>query len=215
MSWSDGEAYCMDNYGTNLASIHDEDQNVEASNLCYTTEYDCYIGLNDIDIANVYVWTDGSLFDYDSWSPSEPSATTNEYCIRIAARGSSVFGAWGDRDCEREYAILCNKFNPTADPTSYPTKYPTIEPTQSSESPSAMTSSPTSNPTSGPTTTPTIITQPPSISPSEIPSRGPTTLPSEITTESPTANPPTSGVHVNVLRTSTSTLPTSGYLSPI
>ena len=45
-SWSDAEDYCLQNYDTSLASMHSNEENEEARDLCALSSTHCLIGLN-------------------------------------------------------------------------------------------------------------------------------------------------------------------------
>ena len=130
MNRQNAETYCINQYGTNLASIHNEAENTEAANLCAVTS--CWIGANDItnemgSNPNGWTWSDGSLFDYHSWLPNEPNQTGDEDCVEIVPS----FSQWNDASCTTHASpfILCNRHNPTPAPTTQPTKAPSYEPT--------------------------------------------------------------------------------------
>ena len=55
----------------------------------------CWIGLNDIDNENTFVWADGSSSTYRKWNSGEPNDSGgNEDCVHI-------FGTeyWNDIPC--------------------------------------------------------------------------------------------------------------------
>ena len=77
VTWTEVEIYCIDTYGTNLASIHSSEENIAAFGAVSSNT--SWIGLNDIDNEDTFVWTDGSPFDYDNWGVSaEPNNLGNK-----------------------------------------------------------------------------------------------------------------------------------------
>ena len=44
ISFTDADQFCIDTFGTHLASIHNEDESIEANNLCKQYTFFCYIG---------------------------------------------------------------------------------------------------------------------------------------------------------------------------
>ena len=109
MTWSDGETYCLNTYGTHLASIHNEAENIEAGNLCSSHPYQCWLGLNDIAIDSTWVWSDGSPYDYSAWPSGggEPNGGTLENCVH---NGHGAF-TWNDLPCTSTRPILCNSIS--------------------------------------------------------------------------------------------------------
>ena len=152
MTWSEGEQYCMDNWGTNLASIHNTAENTEAGDLCFpdgihAVASDCWIGLHNV---SNYGWTDGQDFNYDNWYPGQAATATYD-CAGI---GYIDIYSWRDILCLAERKPLCNRFNPTQAPTVDPTQSPTMI---------------TMDPTSYPTINPTLITMDPTTAPTTEP----------------------------------------------
>merc|ERR1719464_2001308 len=65
--WEVAEIYCQDIYGTNLASIHSQSQQDEATATC-DDNVKCWIGLNDRDVEGIWKWSDGTAVDIEFWS---------------------------------------------------------------------------------------------------------------------------------------------------
>eukprot|EP01084_Bolivina_argentea_P232379 391673_1 len=112
LEMSDADALCSFCYGTNLVSIHSSSQNDEAKSLC-TDE--CWIGANDIVTESIWVWTDGTPFDYgndisggiypwDNNGGQEPNNANNEDCAHLDGTAKN----WNDEHCDDNFATLCN-----------------------------------------------------------------------------------------------------------
>eukprot|EP01083_Nonionella_stella_P147779 466816_1 len=120
--WATGESYCNTQYGTSLASIHSASDNTEISSLCSNSaENACYIGLNDQDTENVFVWIDGSNRDYTASTfplDNHDHGGYDEDCIILSTDGS-----WGDTPCHTShpYSFICNA--PTQEVHSANDKY--------------------------------------------------------------------------------------------
>ena len=171
-NFTEANNYCMNNFGTNLASIHSADDNTEAYNLCISMiesgDLACRIGLyqSDRSIADTGVtafssWSyiDGTSFDYaaSNWGNNEPQGGLVENCAALHCPYGTGCVQWIDIPCTSiaEFQIiLCNwgtlapsrapSIDPTKEPTTDPTKAPTNEPTQD------PTNEPSENPTTGP-----------------------------------------------------------------
>ena len=145
-TWFEAETYCNNTYGTHLASIHNETDNVNAfksiHNVTDHTKW-AWIGFTDQQCENWFYWTDGSPDTYTNWNPyyNEPNNNGNEDCTHFWA-GSD--GYWNDVSCnDTLYYFICNA-NTTGSRTSYPTTAPIACPTTSPTSP---TVTPTQFPT--------------------------------------------------------------------
>eukprot|EP01083_Nonionella_stella_P120315 360425_1 len=196
---SEGETCCQRLYGTSLASIHSDSDNLEAQTLCAPQPTDerpsCQIGLNDYAIeadsnGSNFVWTDGSVLDYQNWTPGEPNdyyAVGEDWVVILKSTAH-----WNDERNGRSFRLLCNfgTKNPTA--TCGPTLTPTVEP---SKTPSSAPSDPTRRPTSMPSLAPSKMpsaapSKMPSIAPSKMPSIAASVYPTEQPSDMPNAQPP-------------------------
>lgn len=90
--WPDAESFCNIHCGSNLASIHSDEQYTEIKNLILNDDITSltnaagngyWIGLNKSTVPTIYQWTDGSTFDFASdlsggvnpWLPNEPDSS--------------------------------------------------------------------------------------------------------------------------------------------
>ena len=66
-----------------LASITSDAENFYASSILTENQF-AYIGFNDFENENSFVWTDGSVTDYVRWSNNEPNNHSGaEHCVAI------------------------------------------------------------------------------------------------------------------------------------
>ena len=192
LDFAASESFCQSVYGTNLASTHNENENMEVLNLCtqYGSIWSNWIGLNDIDnetnrSQHGWKWTDDSPYDetvYHKWGAGEPNNILigGEDCVELFVGNG---GYWNDLPCSRTYPFICNKYNPTTSPTFDPTKDPTRDPTSvptmnpTNDPTFDPSMDPTSNPTKNPTNVPTNMPSYPTSYPTSIPTPSPTMLP--------------------------------------
>ena len=87
MNWTYAEAYCNSIHKSHLATILNNDDNDEWQSIRPSTDYFCWIGLNDINDPNSgnWEWIDGtSSNNYFNWanriSGSEPNGI-NQHCV--------------------------------------------------------------------------------------------------------------------------------------
>ena len=116
INFDDAESYCNSTYGTNLASIHSEEEHSISYSLINSRNG--WIGLNDRETDGTYIWNDGSPFDYDNWHPGEPNnGGSLQGCVAL---WNDNDGEWEDWWCTTEsavYCFLCNEINPTQSPS--------------------------------------------------------------------------------------------------
>eukprot|EP01084_Bolivina_argentea_P186723 321769_1 len=130
MTANEAEIFCNTQYGSSLASIHSESDNIIAATLCVpqSTDYrkGCTIGLNDkLSESNNdgtsygWIWNDGSSFDYYNWKTNEPNNwyefPQGEDCVLIWPHNyvpSIDAGTWNDIPCNGHgnytQRFLCN-----------------------------------------------------------------------------------------------------------
>ncbi|KAG9347148.1 hypothetical protein JZ751_006075, partial [Albula glossodonta] len=85
-SWIAAEQYCL-RFEGNLASVHSADEYnfLQQIILRYTNELPpTWIGGYDAVQEGVWLWSDGSKFDFSSWNAGEPNNFLgNEHCIQM------------------------------------------------------------------------------------------------------------------------------------
>jgi len=97
MKWQQAEDWCLANYGTHLASIHNDEEWAEANDICGTEQ--CWLGGTCQDGEHGdWLWTDGSSWDYTHWNPGQPdnyyASSVGDDCVQ-----QYRFGAWADQSC--------------------------------------------------------------------------------------------------------------------
>uniref|UniRef100_A0A3P9N519 Galactose-specific lectin nattectin-like n=1 Tax=Poecilia reticulata TaxID=8081 RepID=A0A3P9N519_POERE len=88
--WASAERTCND-FGANLASIHDNNEHDFLKKLVKTETGSfqrTWVGGHDAEKEGVWLWSDGSKFDYNKWSSGQPDNTgSNEHCLAINYEG--------------------------------------------------------------------------------------------------------------------------------
>ena len=93
INWQNGRDMCLV-WGGDLATVTSLEENTL---MLYTgtTGSRCWIGLNDIDNENIFVWADGNNGTYRDWYAGEPNNDhAGEDCANTRAHGS-----WNDLSC--------------------------------------------------------------------------------------------------------------------
>lgn len=65
-----------------------------------------WIGLNDLNEENKFVWSDGTPFNpsvYNNWGPGEPNNFLGEHCVELFNK------VWNDNICTKEFGYICEK----------------------------------------------------------------------------------------------------------
>ncbi|XP_038842554.1 ladderlectin-like [Salvelinus namaycush] len=108
-SWSDSEQNCLA-LGGNLASVHNLLEYQFMQSLTKDTNGhlpDTFIGGFDAVKEGLWMWSDGSRFDYTHWNTDEPNNTGGkENCLQMNAAGEKL---WFDVTCEWKIASLCSR----------------------------------------------------------------------------------------------------------
>ena len=96
LNWNQAEECCVA-WGGHLASIHSSDTNNILNNIRNQDRW-TWIGLSDTANDGVYVWTDGTLFDYENFASGQPDSFNGESCFHFL---DTSYGAliWNDYDC--------------------------------------------------------------------------------------------------------------------
>uniref|UniRef100_A0A3B1JSL6 C-type lectin domain-containing protein n=1 Tax=Astyanax mexicanus TaxID=7994 RepID=A0A3B1JSL6_ASTMX len=111
-NWVDAQKYCRENF-TDLATIESqEEMNIVKAALKGMTG-DFWIGLKEIPgqtkVAKgtcVWMWSDGSIFSYTSWSSGQPDNNAGDNCVTA----KSDFGfSWNDLRCYWTKNFVCYK----------------------------------------------------------------------------------------------------------
>ncbi|WP_420829490.1 C-type lectin domain-containing protein [Nannocystis pusilla] len=65
---------------------------------------DWWIGLNDVDAEDDFVWTDGTPLDFTAWNEGEPNNSGEEDCVNVPAWAG---GLWNDLACDAARPYIC------------------------------------------------------------------------------------------------------------
>uniref|UniRef100_A0A3Q3GL15 C-type lectin domain-containing protein n=1 Tax=Labrus bergylta TaxID=56723 RepID=A0A3Q3GL15_9LABR len=109
MDWADAERHCTA-IGGNLPSVHASDQYSFLRNTIHqlTGQHrGAWLGGYDAVKEGVWLWSDGSLFDFKHWAKGEPndrSGKTN--CMEMNFRGRDYIN---DTACNQKRSFFCEK----------------------------------------------------------------------------------------------------------
>ena len=110
-TWEEANNYCIDNYGTTLASVHSESQNLDMLEIFSEIQgRHTWIGMYNetSNIETEFLWIDGTEVDYTNWITGSP----NDW-QQISTCGELHYqfgGKWTDRWCDYEAtSFICNK----------------------------------------------------------------------------------------------------------
>ncbi|KAM9163688.1 macrophage mannose receptor 1-like isoform 1-T1 [Pangshura tecta] len=117
LTWHAARNICV-KLGGNLASIHNEQVQAFLTFHLKDVMAETWIGLNDVNKEDHYLWTDGSLFDYAKWARNFPFRdryiqvdwtfiTQETDCIAMMKRSVGEEGNWGNNDCQQNKSYIC------------------------------------------------------------------------------------------------------------
>ncbi|XP_061469020.1 C-type lectin LmsL-like [Rhineura floridana] len=115
MTWTDAEMACQ-SYGRNshLASIHSTEENDFIFHLMdkptdYTKGQAYWIGAHDTFKEGIFVWTDGSRFDFRTFSPPQPDGLPGENYLAswFLLNG---FVTWNDYVVSWKFMSVCKYY---------------------------------------------------------------------------------------------------------
>uniref|UniRef100_A0A803V281 MRC1 protein n=1 Tax=Ficedula albicollis TaxID=59894 RepID=A0A803V281_FICAL len=123
LTWHSARSVCRE-LGGNLASIHNNQVQAFLTFHLKDVASETWIGLNDINSEDTYLWTDGSVFDYSNWAqgfPFRDKFTTD--CITMTKGSAYHGGLWENTDCQHKKSYICQMdkpelFHPTSAPDS-------------------------------------------------------------------------------------------------
>ncbi|XP_017584697.1 PREDICTED: macrophage mannose receptor 1 isoform X1 [Corvus brachyrhynchos] len=134
LTWHSARSVCRE-LGGNLASIHSDQVQAFLTFHLNDIASGTWIGLNDINSEDTYLWTDGSVFDYSKWARGFPFRdkftrvdwkyiTIQTDCIEMTKRSVDDAGLWQNTDCQHKKSYICQMdsepelFHPTSGPDS-------------------------------------------------------------------------------------------------
>ncbi|XP_054878151.1 ladderlectin-like [Poeciliopsis prolifica] len=107
--WANAERYCTA-LGANLASFHSYYEYIFLKDLVRTKKGSwerTWIGGHDAVRESVWMWSDGSTFNYWRWGSGEPNGGGRENCMEINLKGSQQY--INDEGCSRNNYFICAK----------------------------------------------------------------------------------------------------------
>ncbi|XP_062983516.1 macrophage mannose receptor 1-like [Elgaria multicarinata webbii] len=110
-SWDSARSVCQGpKYGGNLATITSE--KVQAFLTFHLNNFptDAWIGLNDINQEQMYLWTDGKGIHYTNWADGFPSPgydADREDCVAMRNRPFKDAGTWRHFRCSITKGYIC------------------------------------------------------------------------------------------------------------
>ncbi|XP_076341495.1 dorsal-ventral patterning tolloid-like protein 1 [Tachypleus tridentatus] len=132
LNWWSANAHCL-SQGGHLATVSSNNIQSFLESLIKTSSlhghtHAFWIGANDIEHENYYVWADGNLFGFSNWFPgwtnynyynSQPSddGLSNQDCVEMRDRyryptkgeGETEHFYWNDRDCSVQNLFICQR----------------------------------------------------------------------------------------------------------
>lgn len=116
LPWAEAEAACVVR-GGHLASLHSTRENLLAHALCSEA---CWIGFTDATYEGIWIWSDGSGFNFSQypdnrppWNPGEPNGRTHETtdAAYMYPRSNAwvTAGRWDDDDMRKRKPFLCKR----------------------------------------------------------------------------------------------------------
>ncbi|KAL6726587.1 hypothetical protein Aduo_008547 [Ancylostoma duodenale] len=101
-SWYEAEEDCL-TWGGHLTSISDENENSFVRGLLRTDS--AWIGVNDVQVENIFVHSDKTPVAYKNFQEGEPdNASHNENCVAMEASGE-----WVDAFCLVTKPFICKR----------------------------------------------------------------------------------------------------------
>ncbi|XP_074538599.1 galactose-specific lectin nattectin-like [Halichoeres trimaculatus] len=109
MVWADAEKHCT-TLGANLVSLHSKEQHTFIQNTLMGIAgklVNIWVGGQDAVKEGVWLWSDGSLFDFNGWSKGEPNNYgRGEDCMEMNFREKDFIN---DIGCSKKSSFMCAK----------------------------------------------------------------------------------------------------------
>ena len=108
VNWNDARKECISYKGDLLSVANKEEMdfiNEISARFVYHRQH-LWIGLNDQNKENKFVWSDGTPFNhlaYNNWDQGEPNYHGGERCAVLFNK------VWNDIECTKEYGYICEK----------------------------------------------------------------------------------------------------------
>eukprot|EP01084_Bolivina_argentea_P161088 280438_1 len=118
LSWYAAEDYCLYHHQSHLATINNEAENMQVTNMCRNyTSLNCWFGLNKFLGSTQYIWSSTSNIPiYTFWYVGEPEThITVSYCSKINSFGNGGPGRyWMTQFCSNAIpaeSFICDPQN--------------------------------------------------------------------------------------------------------
>ncbi|KAK7881296.1 hypothetical protein WMY93_029705 [Mugilogobius chulae] len=109
-TWIDAEKSCQ-TLGANLASIHSAEENdfiLDMIQKATGARTRTWIGGSDAAKEGIWLWTDGSVWDYTAWHGGEPNnVANNEHSLMVNLHSTPKF--WNDFPGSHALFYMCAK----------------------------------------------------------------------------------------------------------
>uniref|UniRef100_A0AAY5KM61 C-type lectin domain-containing protein n=1 Tax=Esox lucius TaxID=8010 RepID=A0AAY5KM61_ESOLU len=106
-TWAKSEHHCVQ-MGGNLASVHNSVEYlfIKALVLVQTGGFPVtWIGGYNLDEVSLWLWSDGSRFDFTNWAHKEPNSGFGN-CLQINYGTENL---WDDTHCKTRLPFVCSK----------------------------------------------------------------------------------------------------------
>jgi len=104
LPFAEAEADCVAQGGHLLAIPDQEVQDWATAEALAIAGTDWWIGLNDINGEDEFVWTDGTPLGFTAWNEGEPNNVGEEDCVNLPAW---TVGLWNDLSCATQLPYIC------------------------------------------------------------------------------------------------------------
>ncbi|MCY1064615.1 CotH kinase family protein [Nannocystis sp. RBIL2] len=104
LPFAEAEADCVVQGGHLLSIPSQEIQDWVVAEAFSIANNDWWIGLNDVDAEDDFVWTDGTPLDFTAWNEGEPNNSGEEDCVNVPAWAG---GLWNDLACDAPRPYIC------------------------------------------------------------------------------------------------------------
>ncbi|XP_078110026.1 galactose-specific lectin nattectin-like [Sander vitreus] len=108
MDWADAEHFCTI-IGGNLASLPTTEEYMllrEGIQLVTGSNKNTWVGGYHAAKEGVWMWSDGSKFDFTGWGKGEPNNEATGNCMEINYNGEDYVN---DTNCDQKKSFLCSK----------------------------------------------------------------------------------------------------------
>ncbi|WAS90690.1 CotH kinase family protein [Nannocystis punicea] len=104
LPFAEAEADCVAQGGHLLSIPSQQVQDWAATEAFAIAGNDWWIGLNDLDTEDDFVWTDGTPLSFTAWNEGEPNNAGEEDCVNLPAWTA---GLWNDLPCDSPRPYIC------------------------------------------------------------------------------------------------------------